>query len=85
MQNYTFRLLPGQDLFDSLQAFVMKKHVTAEIVLAAFPMSFTNASLRKTQDMTNWRFTRPAPPAKSIRNHDLLGSVAAARLFPQFT
>lgn len=44
MQNYTFRLKPGQDLFESIEAFAMEKQVeagciiytTAEIVLAAF-------------------------------------------------
>jgi predicted DNA-binding protein with PD1-like motif len=34
MQNYTFRLSPEQDLFDSLQAFVMKKHIQAGCILS---------------------------------------------------
>jgi hypothetical protein len=34
MQNYTFRLMPGQDLFDSIQAFVMKKRVQSGCVLS---------------------------------------------------
>jgi hypothetical protein len=29
MQNYTFRITPAQDLFDSIQAFAMKKHAMA--------------------------------------------------------
>jgi hypothetical protein len=34
MQNYTFRLAPGQDLFDSVQAFVMEQHVEAGCILS---------------------------------------------------
>jgi uncharacterized protein len=34
MQNYTFRLVPGQDLFDSIQAFVMEQHVEAGCILS---------------------------------------------------
>ena len=45
MQNYTFRLTPGQDLFDSIQAFVMKKHVQAGCVLSGVG-SLRHASLR---------------------------------------
>lgn len=29
MENYTFRLKPGQDLFDSIESFVREKHVRA--------------------------------------------------------
>lgn len=34
MENYTFRLTPGQDLFDSINAFVMQKQIEAGCVLS---------------------------------------------------
>ena len=34
MQNYTFRLSPGQDLFDSIQAFAMERRVEAGCILS---------------------------------------------------
>ena len=34
MQNYTFRLSPGQDLFDSIQAFVHERQVEAGCILS---------------------------------------------------
>jgi len=34
MQNYTFRLKPGQDLFDSIEAFVKEKHIEAGCILS---------------------------------------------------
>jgi predicted DNA-binding protein with PD1-like motif len=45
MQNYTFRLKPGQDLFDSVQAFVMEKQVKAGCLLSGVG-SLTHAALR---------------------------------------
>lgn len=45
MQNYTFRLKPGQDLFDSIEAFVMEKQVNAGCVLSGVG-SLTHATLR---------------------------------------
>ena len=45
MQNYTFRLSPGQDLFDSIQAFVMKKDVQAGCILSGVG-SLRHATLR---------------------------------------
>jgi predicted DNA-binding protein with PD1-like motif len=45
MQNYTFRLKPGQDLFDSIQAFVMEKQVKAGCILSGVG-SLTHATLR---------------------------------------
>ena len=33
MQNYTFRLAPGQDLFDSIQALVREMQVEAGYIL----------------------------------------------------
>jgi len=34
MQNYTFRLKSGQDLFDSIQAFVVENHIEAGCILS---------------------------------------------------
>ena len=34
MQNYTFRLKPGQDLFESIDAFAMEKQVEAGCLLS---------------------------------------------------
>jgi uncharacterized protein len=45
MQNYTFRLVPGQDLFDSIQAFVMEQHVEAGCILSGVG-SLRHATLR---------------------------------------
>ena len=45
MQNYTFRLKPGQDLFDSIQEVVMEKHVMAGCILSGVG-SLSYATLR---------------------------------------
>jgi predicted DNA-binding protein with PD1-like motif len=45
MQNYTFRLTPGQDLFDAIGAFVMEKQVKAGCILSGVG-SLTHATLR---------------------------------------
>ncbi|HMB23104.1 MAG TPA: PPC domain-containing DNA-binding protein [Anaerolineales bacterium] len=45
MQNYTFRLKPGQDLFDSIEAFIKERHVEAGCVLSGVG-SLTHATLR---------------------------------------
>ena len=45
MQNYTFRLKPGQDLFNSIEAFVMEKQVKAGCILSGVG-SLTHANLR---------------------------------------
>ncbi len=45
MQNYTFRLRPGQDLFDSINAFVMQEQIEAGCVLSGVG-SLTHAVLR---------------------------------------
>ena len=45
MQNYTFRLTPGQDLFDSIQAFVMERQVRAGCILSGVG-SLRHATLR---------------------------------------
>ena len=45
MKTYTFRLKPGQDLFDSIEAFVADKKIEAGCVLSAVG-SLTYATLR---------------------------------------
>jgi len=45
MQNYTFRLKPGQDLFNSIEDFVKEKHVEAGCILSGVG-SLTHATLR---------------------------------------
>ena len=45
MQNYTFRLPSGQDLFDSIESFVKEKHIEAGCVLSSVG-SLTRAVLR---------------------------------------
>ncbi|HLO15432.1 MAG TPA: PPC domain-containing DNA-binding protein [Anaerolineales bacterium] len=52
MQNYTFRLKAGQDLFDLIQAFVMEKQVMAGCILSGVG-SLTHATLR----LANREFT----------------------------
>ena len=52
MQNYTFRLKPGQDLFNSIEAFVMEKQVKAGCLLSGVG-SLTHAALR----LANRQFT----------------------------
>ena len=58
MQNYTFRLTPGQDLFDAIQAFVMKKHVMAGCILSGVG-SLTVATLRLADRTENSEFQGP--------------------------
>jgi len=45
MENYTFRLFPGQDLFDSIESFVQHKQIEAGCVLSGVG-SLTVANLR---------------------------------------
>lgn len=45
MRNYTFRLKSGQDLFDSIEAFVKEKHIEAGCILSGVG-SLTHATLR---------------------------------------
>jgi uncharacterized protein len=45
MRSFTFRLRPGQDLFDSIEAFVTDKKIEAGCVLSAVG-SLTHATLR---------------------------------------
>jgi uncharacterized protein len=58
MQNYTFRLIPGQDLFDSIQAFVMKEHVQAGCILSGVG-SLRHATLRLADREHNSEFEGP--------------------------
>ena len=58
MQNYTFRLTPGQDLFDSIQAFVMKEHVQAGCVLSGVG-SLSHATLRLANRDHNSEYEGP--------------------------
>ena len=45
MKTYTFRLKPGQDLFDSIEAFAADKKIEAGCVLSSVG-SLTHATLR---------------------------------------
>ena len=45
MQIHTFRLKPGQDLFDEIEAFVKERHIEAGCVLSSVG-SLTHATLR---------------------------------------
>ncbi len=45
MKAYTFRLKPGEDLFDSIEAFVVENKIEAGCVLSAVG-SLTHATLR---------------------------------------
>lgn len=45
MRTFTFRLKPGQDLFDSIEAFVVDKKIEAGCVLSSVG-SLTHATLR---------------------------------------
>lgn len=45
MQNYTFRLKSGQDLFDSIEVFVKEKHIEAGCILSGVG-SLTHATIR---------------------------------------
>lgn len=45
MENYTFRLKPGQDLFDSIEMFLQEKHIEAGCILSGVG-SLTHVSLR---------------------------------------
>lgn len=58
MQNYTFRLTPGQDLFDSIQAFVMEKQVQAGCVLSGVG-SLRHATLRLADRKYNAEYEGP--------------------------
>lgn len=58
MQNYTFRLKPGQDLFDSIQLFVMQQHVQAGCILSGVG-SLRHASLRLADRDFNSEYPGP--------------------------
>ena len=58
MQNYTFRLTPGQDLFESIQAFVMEQHVEAGCILSGVG-SLRRAKLRLADRDHNSEYEGP--------------------------
>lgn len=58
MQNYTFRLRPGQDLFDSIQAFAMEQQVEAGCVLSGVG-SLSFATLRLANREYNSEYEGP--------------------------
>jgi uncharacterized protein len=58
MQNYTFRLRPGQDLFDSINAFAREKQIEAGCVLSGVG-SLTHAALRFANRMHNSELQGP--------------------------
>lgn len=58
MQNYTFRLKSGEDLFDSIQAFAMEKHIEAGCVLSGAG-SLTHASIRLADRTQNSEYEGP--------------------------
>ena len=58
MQNYTFRLKPGEDLFDSIQAFAMEQHVEAGCILSGVG-SLRHATLRLADREYNSEYEGP--------------------------
>jgi predicted DNA-binding protein with PD1-like motif len=58
MQNYTFRLKSGQDLFESIQAFVMEQHVQAGCILSGVG-SLSHATLRLADREYNSEYEGP--------------------------
>lgn len=58
MQNYTFRLKAGQDLFVSIEAFVMEKQVKAGCILSGVG-SLTHATLRLANRAFNSEYDGP--------------------------
>jgi uncharacterized protein len=58
MQNYTFRLTPKQDLFESIQAFVMEQHVEAGCILSGVG-SLSHATLRLANRDRNTEYEGP--------------------------
>lgn len=58
MQNYTFRLKPGEDLFDSVQAFAMEQHVEAGCILSGVG-SLRHATLRLADREYNSEYQGP--------------------------
>ena len=73
MQNYTFRLAPGQDLFDSIQAFVMEKHVQAGCILSGVG-SLQHAAIRLADRDHNSEFDGPFEIVSLIGTLSIHGS-----------
>ena len=55
MGNYTFRLVPGQDLFDSIEVFVKDQNIEAGCVLSGVG-SLTHVSLRFANQEVHAKF-----------------------------
>lgn len=55
MKTYTFRLLPGQDLFEEIEAFVQKNGITAGVPISCVG-SLTIATLRLANKETLDRY-----------------------------
>ncbi|HUE99212.1 MAG TPA: PPC domain-containing DNA-binding protein [Anaerolineales bacterium] len=73
MQNYTFRLRPGEDLFDSIHAFVMEKNIEAGCVLSGVG-SLTQASLRLANRNHNSEYEGPFEIVSIIGTVSIYGS-----------
>jgi uncharacterized protein len=58
MQNYTFRLKPGEDLFNSIQAFAMERHLEAGCILSGVG-SLSRATLRLADREYNSEYQGP--------------------------
>lgn len=58
MQNYTFRLTPGEDLFDAIQAFATENHIEAGCVLSGVG-SLRHASIRLADHTQNTEYEGP--------------------------
>ena len=58
MQNYTFRLKSGQDLFDSIEDFVRQKHIEAGCILSGVG-SLKHATLRLANREFNSEYDGP--------------------------
>ena len=56
MENYTFRLKPGDDLFDSIQIFVQERNIEAGCILSGVG-SLTRAKLRLANRETFSEYT----------------------------
>ena len=58
MENYTFRLIPGQDLFDSIQAFVDQKPIEAGCILSGVG-SLIHAEVRLADGQETTKYHGP--------------------------
>src|SRR5215213_8690322 len=58
MQNYTFRIKPREDLFDSIQSFAMERHLEAGCILSGVG-SLSRATLRLADREYNSEYEGP--------------------------